>query len=87
MTATMKQTAEQAYNQNAKDVHALLDFIGQEIRMHEEFAKAEGINWAHSGSMGHWRERLIETLISVMGAYEEDEARQMIESALDDLES
>ena len=34
--------------------------------------------------MGHWRERLLETLISVMGAYDETEARKMIEDALDD---
>ena len=84
MEKTTTKTAEQTYNENARDVHALLDFLGQEIAMHEDFAKAEGINWAHSGSMGHWRERLMETLISVMGAYDETEARKMIEDALDD---
>jgi hypothetical protein len=84
MSKTTEKTAEETYRERARDVHALLDFLGQEIRMHEDYSEKDGIDWSACGSMGHWRERLLETLISVMGAYDETEARKMIEDALDD---
>ena len=84
MTTTTKKTAEQTTRENARDIEAILDFIGMEMRARIEEWETDGLNWATAGSTGHWKSSLKEVLISVMGAHDESEADRMIEDALDD---
>ena len=87
MPKTTKNDTTTAYKDRLLDVSALLDWIGQEISMHDEYATTDGINWAHAGEMGHYRERLMEILISLLGNASETESRKMIEEALEELKA
>ena len=84
MTTTTKKTAEETTRENARDIEAILDFIGMEMRARMEEWESNGLDWGCAGSTGHWKTSLKEVLISVMGAYDESEADRMIEEALDD---
>ena len=84
MTTTTKRTAEETTRENARDIEAILDFIGMEMRARMEEWEADGLHYGHAGSTSHWKTSLKEVLISVMGTHDEGEADRMIEDALDD---
>ena len=87
MTKTAKNDATTAYKDRLRDVSALLDWVGEEVAMHDDYATKDGITWGHVGDMGHYRESLMEILISLLGNASEKESRKMIEDALDDLKA
>ena len=57
-----KETAAQAYQRNMDDIGALLDILGQQCRMHEDYVKKEGIHFGHTGDLAALRKTLIEAL-------------------------
>jgi len=59
---TTKQTAAQAYEERQNDVGALLDTLAQQMRMHADYAKADGMDWAKVGDLTEVRRQLIQTL-------------------------
>jgi hypothetical protein len=85
MPKTAKNDAETAYRDRLQDVSALLDWVGEEINMHEDFAAKEGIHWGHVGDMAHYRDQLIQILVALLGNASEKESRRMIEDALAEL--
>ena len=75
-----KQNVNDVYRQRRNEVGALLDLIGQEVKMHAEFAEKDGLHWGHVGDLGHLKELLVDALASVS---QQDEA--FVEAALEDL--
>ena len=59
---TTKQTAVQAYEERQNDVGALLDALGQQVRMHADYARRDGMDWAKVGDLTEVRRQLIQTL-------------------------
>lgn len=59
---TTKQTAAQAYEERQNDIGALLDTLAQQMRMHADSAKADGMDWAKTGDLTEVRRQLIQTL-------------------------
>jgi len=80
MKKTEKRTAAQAYEGNENDIGALLDLLSQEMTMAGEYAKKEGLHWAHVGTLTEVRRKLIETLAFLA---QHDEA--FIEKHLDEM--
>ena len=87
MTSQTKATALETFSRNLRQADALLDWIGQELGMLEEYATKEGVDWSHSGSAQHYREELMKILIGLLGNRSETDSRKMIEEALQELEA
>ena len=68
--ATTKKTAAETYAKHAADISALLDWIGDELDVHEERAAKEPGNWGFPGDLGHVRAKLRETLAFLSGVEE-----------------
>jgi hypothetical protein len=82
----LAQTAAERYADHQKDIGALLDLIGEELRAHAEAAAKKPQDWGCVGDIGRVRESLKEILQSfLIGRYEwsETEASRFIEDHLE----
>jgi len=84
MKTTAKQTAGETYETRQREIAAMLEFLKCELEGHAEKAKTDGLTWCHVGDLAHIRENLKETLVFVMGGYDEDATGKMIEDAVAD---
>ncbi len=76
---TAKPTAHGLYRQRYQDIFTLLQWISDELDEHRQEAQRDQKNWGHAGSLGHVREKLMETL-----AFLSNSETAEIEEALDD---
>lgn len=84
----LKQTAAERYADHQDDIGALLDLIGEELRVHAETAGKKPKDWGYAGDLGRVRETLKSLLESLLiGRYEwsETEASRFIEDHLETL--
>jgi len=82
-----KENAAVAFQDAKRDVHALLDLICLEVNEQLQKAEQAGPNWPWVGSVRHWREQLIQMLITMMNADDEAACREMIENTLADVKA
>ena len=54
----LKQTAAERYADHQNDIGAMIDLIGEELRVHAENAAKEPRNWCMVGDLDHVRESL-----------------------------
>lgn len=88
MQRQMRQTAAERYADHRKDIGALLDLVGEELRVHAERAAAEPEDWGYPGTLGHIREGLKGILKSLLiGRYEwsETEVSRFVEDHLEEI--
>ncbi len=86
----LKQSAAERYADLRGDIGALLDLIGEEVRVHAERAARAPKNWGYAGDAGHIRESLKGILSSLLiGRYEwsETDAARFIEDHLEEMRS
>ena len=84
----LKQSAAERYADQQADIGALLDLVGEEMRVHAERAAKDPGNWGYAGDAGHIRESLKGVLASLLiGRYEwsETEASRFIEDHLEEM--
>lgn len=84
----LKQSAAERYADQQTDIGALLDLVGEEMRVHAERAATDPTNWDYAGDAGRIRESLKGILASLLiGRYEwsETEASRFIEDHLEDM--
>ena len=81
---TAKQTARETYETRQREIAAMLEFLKCELEGHAAKANEDGLTWCHVGDLAHIRENLKETLVFVMGGYDEEATGNMIESAIAD---
>ena len=79
MATKTQNTAQVLYANRARDIAALMDWIGLELDTHAEHAQTDGIRYTHAGDLGTVREKMIETLAFLAQQDEKD-----IRDALDD---
>ena len=84
----LKQTAAERYADHQKDIGALLDLVGEELRVHAEAAAKKPNDWGYAGDLGRVRESLKDILQSFfVGRYSwsETEASRFIEDHLEEM--
>jgi len=84
----LKQTAAERYADHQRDIGALLDLVGEELRVHAETAAKKPKDWGYAGDLGRIRERMKEVLQSLLiGRYEwsETDASRFIEDHLEEM--
>lgn len=84
----LKQTAAERYADHQKDIGALLDLVGEELRVHAEAAAKKPKDWGYAGDLGRVRENLKDILQSfLIGQYgwSETEASRFIEDHLEEM--
>ena len=82
MKTTAKQTARETYETRQREIAAMLEFLKCELEGHAQKAAQDPRNWGFPGDLAHIRENLKETLVFVMGGYDEDATGKMIEDAV-----
>lgn len=85
----MNQTAAEMYAERQKDIGALMDLIGQEMKAHAEKAAKDPKNWGYAGDLGRIREVMKEALMSLLldRFVSEKLAEKFIEEHLDEMRS
>jgi len=84
----LKQTAAERYADHQRDIGALLDLVGEELRVHAETAAKKPKDWGYAGDLGRVREALKDILQSfLIGRYgwSETEASRFIEDHLEEM--
>lgn len=84
----LKQTATERYSDHQNDIGALLDLIGEELRVHAEAAAKQPKNWGFAGDLANTRGTLKQILAGfLIGRYDwtETEAARFIEDHLEDM--
>jgi hypothetical protein len=74
--------AEALYTQRKRDIAAVLDWLELELEKHDEYARKEGLTFAHAGDLGELRRQLIQALAFLAQRDETD-----IEDALADAQA
>jgi len=86
--ARMRETAAQRYAEAQDDVGALLDLVGEEVRVHAQRAAERPADWGYAGDLGRVRQGLKDLLAGLLlGRYDwsETEAARFIDDHLADL--
>ncbi|MFH1022115.1 MAG: hypothetical protein V1809_01860 [Planctomycetota bacterium] len=82
------KTAMQAYAERQQDIGALMDLIGEEIRVHADAAAKDPAAWGYAGDLGRIRESLKDTLQSFLigrHGWSATEASRFIEDHLEEI--
>jgi len=82
------QTATEAYAERRADIGALLDLVGEELRVHAEAAAKKPKDWGYAGDLGRIREAVkgvLESLLIGRYGWSETEASRFIEDHLEEM--
>ena len=88
MQRQLRQTAAERYADHRKDIGALLDLVGEELRVHAERAEGEPGDWSYPGTLGHIREGLkgiLRSLLIGRHGWTETETSRFIEDHLEEI--
>jgi hypothetical protein len=88
MKRQLQQTAAEKYADHQTDIGALLDLVGEEMRVHAEAAAKEPKDWGFAGTLGNVRNTLKQVLAGfLISRYEwtETEAARFIEDHLEEM--
>ena len=88
ITRQLKQTAAQKYADHQTDIGALLDLVGEELKVHAAAAAKEPKNWGFAGDLANVRGTLKQILAGfLISRYDwtETEAARFIEDHLEEM--
>jgi len=88
--ARVRENAAQHYARAQQDVGALLDLVGEEVRVHAQRAAELPKDWGFAGDLGRVRQGLKDLLAGLLvGRYDwsETEAARFIDDHLEEMRS